>query len=136
MNINEGQTQFLKFLFAGGLAALVNIVSRIGYNELVSFSVAVVLAYLTGMATAFLLNKLFVFEESDNSTPKEMIYFALVNGLAVLQTWVVSMVLYVYVFINLLPNYNAEVSHIIGVIVPVFTSYFGHKYLTFKRAKP
>ncbi len=133
MNINEGQTQFLKFLIAGGLAALVNIVSRIGYNELVSFSVAVVLAYLTGMATAFVLNKLFVFEESDNSTQKEMIYFALVNVFAVLQTWGISMLLYSYVLPDFFPSYYAEISHVVGVLVPVFTSYLGHKYFTFKK---
>ena len=59
--------QFVIFLVTGGLAAAVNFGSRIVYNQWVNFSVAVVLAYLTGMVTAFALARYFVFTESSQS---------------------------------------------------------------------
>ena len=48
-------SQFIRFLFTGGLAALVNFGSRILYNRWMGFSTAVCVAYVTGMITAFLL---------------------------------------------------------------------------------
>jgi putative flippase GtrA len=47
--------QFLIFVATGGFAAMVNFGSRIVYNRWTDFSSAVVLAYLTGMLTAFVL---------------------------------------------------------------------------------
>jgi putative flippase GtrA len=44
--------QFLKFLVAGGIAAIVNLVSRYELNRFTPFEVAVVIAYLLGFATA------------------------------------------------------------------------------------
>ena len=60
MNAEERQ-RFALFLFAGGTAALVNILSRIAFNWLMPYEVAIVVAYLCGMTTAYLLNKHFVF---------------------------------------------------------------------------
>jgi putative flippase GtrA len=124
--------QFMVFLLTGGIAALFNIFSRILYNQWTSYSTAVILAYLTGFITAYILMKLFVFKKSRHSTTKSVFYFTLVNGFALLQTWAISMGLLYY----LLPLLNitwhaAEVAHFIGVIAPVFTSYLGHKYFSF-----
>ena len=47
--------QFVLFLATGGFAALVNFGSRILLSHWLSFSWAVVLAYLAGMGTAFVL---------------------------------------------------------------------------------
>jgi putative flippase GtrA len=127
--------QFVRFLFAGGSAAAVNFLSRILYSEFFTFSVAIVLAYLTGMVTAYLLNRVFVFDRGDHSTGREIVYFCLVNVVAVLQTWLISMGLYFYFLSDKLPQYAEELSHFIGVIIPVFTSFMGHKYLTFKITK-
>lgn len=125
--------EFLLFIVVGGFAALVNFLSRILYSEYVGFSFAIVFAYITGMITAFILNKIFVFEESSNSTGHEIFYFTLVNLAAILQTWLVSMALYHYVLMWLeVERYTMEIAHMAGVLVPVFSSYVGHKYLTFK----
>jgi len=56
--------EFIGFLVTGGIAAVVNFLSRIFYNQYCSFSSAVIFAYLTGMVTAFVLAKIFVFKQS------------------------------------------------------------------------
>lgn len=121
------------FLATGGTAAVVNFGSRIAYNQWVSFSVAIVLAYLTGMVTAFVLARWLVFQQSQQSFGRSALLFAVVNVLAVLQTWLVSMGLVIYALPHMgLTRWVAETAHAVGVVVPVFTSYLGHKHFTFR----
>ena len=124
--------QFLGFLLTGGLAALVNFGSRILYNQWVDFSSAVVLAYLTGMVTAFILARSFVFTQSSQSVQRSAIFFVMVNGVAVLQTWAISMALYYLLPMAGVTRWVPEIAHAVGVVVPVFTSYLGHKRFSFK----
>ena len=127
--------QFVIFLVTGGVAAAVNFGSRIVYNQWVDFSVAVVLAYLTGMVTAFVLARYFVFTESNQSMQRSALWFVVVNIVAVIQTWVISMLLAFYVLPRMgLTQFIAEIAHAVGVVVPVFTSYLGHKRFSFKQA--
>lgn len=125
--------QFLMFLCTGGFAAAVNFCCRIFFNQFMSFSSAIILAYIMGMITAFSLAKLFVFKESRHSSVKSAIYFSLVNLAAVIQTWAVSVLLAYYVLPSIgISSYIEEISHFVGVIVPVFTSFLGHKHLSFR----
>lgn len=125
--------QFLSFLLTGGIAAAVNFTSRIAYNRWVDFPVAVVLAYITGMITAFVLAKLFVFSDSKQGLQRSAMFFCLVNAVAVFQTWAISMLLAYYVLPSLgVTQYVHELSHAVGVVVPVFTSYLGHKRWSFR----
>lgn len=125
--------QFVMFLVTGGTAAAVNFGSRIFYNQWLPFSGAVILAYLTGMVTAFVLAKMFVFRESTQSTQRAVLFFTLVNVVAVLQTWLISMGLAYYLLPALgVTSYAKEIAHAAGVIVPVFTSYVGHKHFSFR----
>jgi putative flippase GtrA len=59
--------------------------------------------------------------------------FALVNLVAVLQTWLVSVglrhILLPLIGITALVDL---IAHGCGVIVPVFTSYLGHKHVSFR----
>ncbi len=127
--------QFVIFLVTGGVAAAVNFGSRILYNQWVNFSVAVVLAYLTGMVTAFVLARHFVFTESNQSMQRSALWFVVVNIVAVMQTWVISMLLAYYVLPRMdLTQFIPEIAHAVGVVVPVFTSYLGHKRFSFKQA--
>jgi putative flippase GtrA len=125
--------QFLLFLFTGGIAAAVNFGSRLVYNQWVDFSVAIVIAYLTGMLTAFVLAKLFVFRQSTQSTRRSAFFFVLVNVVAVAQTWGISMGLVYWVLPAMdIDKWAQEIAHAVGVAVPVFTSYLGHKRWSFK----
>ena len=125
--------QFLVFLLTGGIAAAVNFGSRILYNQWMGFSAAIVLAYITGMVTAFVLARLFVFRDSQRALHHSALYFVLVNGVAVLQTWATSLLLADWLLPALgIRQYVHELAHAAGVVVPVFTSYLGHKHLSFK----
>ena len=126
--------QFLLFLLAGGTAATVNFGSRILYSLWLSFSTAVILAYITGMITAFVLARLFVFKQSGHSMQRSAIYFVLVNLVAVLQTWAISMGLAYYGLPALgVTHWVTEIAHAVGVAIPVFTSYLGHKHWSFRQ---
>ncbi|WP_321840497.1 GtrA family protein [Paraburkholderia bannensis] len=125
--------RFLLFLLTGGFAAAVNWGSRILYNHWMPYSAAIVVAYITGMITAFVLAKMFVFTESQHSTRRSAFFFTLVNLVAVVQTWAVSVGLAYYVFPRLgMTWHDRDIAHLVGVIVPVFTSYIGHKKFSFK----
>ncbi|MES2890085.1 MAG: GtrA family protein, partial [Pseudomonadota bacterium] len=114
--------QFLAFLITGGTAAAVNFGSRIVYDQWLSFAWAVVLAYLTGMVTAFVLARLFVFRESQQAVHRSAGFFVLVNLVAVAQTWLISIGLAYYLLPAMgVTAFVAEIAHAVGVIVPVFT---------------
>ena len=120
-------------MLTGGLAALVNFLSRIFYNQWVSFQWAVILAYVTGMIAAFVLAKAFVFKASAQPLRRSVGFFVLVNLVAVIQTWLVSVGLASYLFPALnFHHHTYELAHAVGVVIPVFTSYLGHKTLSFR----
>lgn len=129
---NAGR-QFLLFVLTGGAAALVNVLSRIGFSLLLRFELAVLAAYAVGMITAYVLARRFVFVRSRQSVRRSFAAFALVNLVAVLQTWLVSIGLRQL----LLPVIGVTalvdlIAHGCGVIVPVFTSFLGHKHVSFR----
>jgi putative flippase GtrA len=126
------RAQFVRFLAVGVIAALVNILSRIALNCVMSYEVAIVVAYVCGMTTAYVLNKLFVFSPSGRALHDEYIRFTIINLFAVAQVWIVSVGLAFYLFPWIGFDWHAEtVAHVIGVAVPVITSYFGHRYFSF-----
>ena len=130
--IGDQRRRFTLFLLAGGIAAGVNILSRIALNWLMTYETAIVAAYLVGMTAAYLLNKAFVFDPSGRSVPGEYLRFGLVNVIAVVQVWVVSVGLARLIFPAIGFTWHPEtVAHLIGVMVPIFTSYLGHKHFTF-----
>lgn len=125
--------QFLFFLLTGGLAAVVNFASRITYDVWFDFSTAIILAYLTGMVTAFILARTFVFTESRTTLRRSVLRFSLVNLAAVAQTWLISMGLAMFALPALgVTRFVPEIAHAVGVMVPAFTSYLGHKYWSFR----
>lgn len=117
----------------GGLAAMVNFFSRIGFSQYFSFSVAVILAFPLGMTTAFILSRRYVFEQGLQSVVKQFYYFSLVNFFAAAQVWLISVGLAEYLLVWLDYHFfREELAHLIGIAVPVFTSYLGHKHLSFR----
>lgn len=125
--------QFLTFLITGGTAAAINFGSRILYSQWVSFSTAVILAYITGMITAFMLARLLVFKDSEQALHRSVVFFVLVNIVAALQTWGISLALAYYVLPAMeVDRFVDEIAHAVGVAVPVFTSYWGHKRWSFR----
>ncbi|MFN7570369.1 MAG: GtrA family protein [Betaproteobacteria bacterium] len=125
--------EFALFLVAGGIAAASNFGSRFAFSLWFSYPVAIVLAYLVGMAVAFVLMRQYVFTGRGKALAPQVLKFALVNAAAVLQTLVVSLLLAHWLLPALGVDRHVEaIAHFVGVAVPVVTSYFGHRWLTFR----
>lgn len=125
--------QIALFLLAGGIAALANIFSRMALSQFMSYVPAIILAYCVGMATAFVLNRFFVFTNSTNRFHEQALWFTIVNLAAVAQTIAISLLLLHWLLPALGIKWHREsIAHIIGVLVPVVTSYVGHKHLSFR----
>lgn len=128
--------QIFKFLVVGGFSALVNILSRAVFGWFVGYFISIVMAFFVALTTAFCLNKFWVFEKSKyKNFWIEYFFFLLVNLFGLLQTIVISYLLKDYLFPMVdFSFHNETVAHAIGVMIPVFTSYLGHKYLSFRKA--
>lgn len=126
--------EFLRFVASGGAAAAANVLSRIGFSTIMPYSAAILLAYLVGMATAYLLMRRFVFSGSGRGRREEVLRFSLVNLLAAAQVWAVSMALSRLVLPALGWTWQAEtVAHAVGVGSTVLTSFVAHRRFTFGR---
>lgn len=124
--------RFVLFLAAGGVAALVNVLSRVALSLAMSYEAAVAVAYLCGMTVAFVLNRAFVFAPSGRAAHQEYVRFAIVNLAAIVQVWIVSVGLARVVLPAIGFAWHAEtVAHVVGVAVPTVTSYLGHKHFSF-----
>jgi len=131
--MREESRRFAMFLIAGGIAAAANYGSRFGFSVWFSYPVAIVLAYLVGMTVAFLLMRQYVFQGGGKPLAPQIVRFAAVNVLAVLQTLVVSLALARLVLPAAgMTGPTEAVAHAVGVAVPVVTSYIGHKLATFR----
>jgi len=134
--------QFAAFLLVGGIAASVNVIARALLDDYVGFQASIVAAYLIGMIAAFVLNKRFVFEASHHAcAAREALYFTLVNLAGVCLVWAITVGLAEVVFPwwsstfpGSAPAYPRLTAHMIGVTSPAVSSYFGHKYLSFRRS--
>jgi len=124
---------FPRFVVAGGVAALANMGSRYLLNFVMPYVPSILVAYLIGMLTAFGLNRGFVFQGAGNALRQQVFWFVAVNIAALAQTLLVSLALSDWLLPMIGWSYRPEtVAHIIGVVIPVFTSYIGHRRLTFR----
>ncbi len=129
--------EFLRFLSTGGLAAIVNLLSRHELNKILSFEIAIVLAYLLGMLTAYVLARHLVFQASGRSIVSELKRFAIVNVLSLVLVWSISVALARHLFPAIGFVWHAEdIAHFVGVAAPAVVSYFGHRAYTFASSDP
>lgn len=123
----------VRFVLAGGAAATVNFLSRIALSAILPYALAIVTAYALGMLTAFLLNRRFVFLAPTRRLHHQVFWFVTVNMFALLQTLVISLALADVVLPRLgISRYAETIAHAIGIAIPIFTSYLGHRRLTFR----
>jgi putative flippase GtrA len=126
------KTEFLRFVLVGGLAAAANWGTGLALAPFMALSIAIVLAYLVGMTVAFVLNRLYVFPASNRPLTEQYARFAMVNAVAFVQVWLVTMGLDKLLFPAIRYTWHAEaVAHAVGVASPIVTSYFGHRRFTF-----
>ena len=127
--------QFLLFVLIGGFAAGVNLLARILFSSVLSFEIAVVVAYPIGMTVAFLLNRNFVFDGKHSGATGQYIRFFIVNIAALVQIWLVSVALLRFIFPLIGFEFHTEIiAHGIALASPILTSYFAHKYFSFRQA--
>lgn len=125
-------TRIVRFLVTGGVAAVVNVASRWLLSVVTIYEVAVAVAYLIGMTTAFVLARLYVFETGTHALHHQYARFALVNLFAFAQVWLISVGLARFIFPAIGLGWHPEtVAHVIGVTSPIVTSYLGHKHFSF-----
>ncbi len=129
--------RFVGFVLVGGVAAIANFASRVALGTVMPYVPSIVLAYCIGMLTAFVLNRMFVFRDAGNQIHHQAMWFVIVNLAAVGQTLLVSVLLARWVFPSIGMTFHPEsVAHAVGVVVPVFSSYIGHRRLTFRSKTP
>jgi putative flippase GtrA len=128
---------FVKFLAAGGIAAAINVGSRILFSLVMSFELAVVCAFFCGMTTGFILNRLYVFQAEGRGPALEQgARFALVNLVALVQVWIISVGLARLAFPWIGMAWHAEtIANGIAVASPIMTSYLAHKHFSFARPR-
>lgn len=128
---------FAKFLVAGGIAAGVNFASRLILQPLLDFGWAVVVAYLIGFATAFALNRIFVFPKSGKPMRVEIAWFLLFNLIAFPVVVVSAILLRDHLFRHFLPASVAEtLAHGCSILIPVFFNFAAHRLVTFRSRRP
>lgn len=127
--------EFLKFVGLGALAAGANYFSRFGFDLFMPFEAAVVAAYVLGMVIAFYLFQRYVFGDAGDGQMRQASRFVAVNLVGIVVAVAVSS-LFARIILpaigwTLLPY---AVAHAAGVAAPTITSYFGHKFFTYKGA--
>ncbi len=71
--------EVIAFLFAGGSAAAINWLARIGLSLVLPLALAVLLAYAIGMAVGFVLYRHWVFRANSSAAGGQLVRFIGVN---------------------------------------------------------
>ena len=131
MALADHARQFPLFLVSGGVAAGCNWGSRFFFSMFMPFEAAVAVAYLIGMAVAFVLMRK-VFAGGGRPAAPQAGRFALVNAAEFAQTWIVSVAMVRWILPALGVDEHVEaIGHFVGVATPAISSYFGHRWFTF-----
>ena len=127
------KNQLLRFLIYGGLAACANFGSRFIFSIWLPFGYAVVLSFFVGLSVGFLLMRGYVFTANKDHIFEQGIKYLAVNLVALALTLGVSLFCATY-FLPLIgaKDHAEAIGHGIGVIAPMITSYFGHRWFTFR----
>ena len=127
--------QFILFFFIAGVAALINIVFRFIFSNVLNmeFNIAVSISYILGMLFNYTVNKQVNFRSSNRHIIREVYSFFIVSIFGLILVNLFSAVL-LNLFTSITTNlkYTETYSHILAVGFVGIYSFFAHKYLTFK----
>jgi putative flippase GtrA len=125
--------QFGKFLLVGGLAAFLQWASRFVFDIWMDFSLAVLAAYAVGLSSAYVLNAIFVFPDSQKSRRAEIAWFAGVNLAALPVVWGISMLFGAVLLPHVMGRELAKaLGNAVGILSPVAINFLLHKRFTFQ----
>jgi putative flippase GtrA len=124
--------QFIKFVFVSGCSAIFNLIFRYIFNFWVNYSFSIFFAYIISTTIAFIFDKIFVFNKAKQHIRKQIFFFILVNLCGLALTLIISN-LFVFLFEKIgFYYFMHEIAHFMGLGSTSFTSYFGHKYFSFR----
>lgn len=124
--------QFIEFAAAGGFAAFVNWLSRIAFSFWVPFSWAIVFAYIVGMATAFTLNRVFIFKNSEKTAIDQAKGFIFMNLLSFPIVWFSAIKINGGLIAFGFHSYTEAIAHAIAVTLPTITTFLFYKICAFR----
>ncbi len=123
--------QALRFLFAGGLAALINWLARFPIGMLVSFEAAVALAQIVGWGCGFVLYRAFVFSSNDTPLMTQIGRFLAVNMASGVLTLAIAS-LAMHGLVHLIdPSFAQALAHGGAIGLGAVMNFFGHARITF-----
>ncbi len=124
--------QFIKFFTVGVSAALIHWLSRIILNLYFTFNISVLLAYFFGIGSAYVLNRIFVFPNSQKPIHEQIYKFLLINILFLPVVWFFSVFIY-SLFLNFsISFYPAAIAHGIAVSLPMLLTFILYKFFAFE----
>jgi putative flippase GtrA len=123
--------QFLLFVLVGVTAAFMNWAARLVFNIWVSFPLAVLLAYGFGMASAFELNRRFVFPASPRPLRKQARVFILTNLAFLPVVWGASIYLRSILSDFGVMKYAEGIAHGLALTIPVLITFLVYKFIAF-----
>ena len=122
----------LRFLFCGGLAALVNWLVRFPLSLFLPFWAAVIGALAIGMVFGFYLYRRLVWPQSNQPLLRTLARFILVNLVNALAILIISTALLSLLKVFAMPEQLAQASaHAIGIAAGAVLNYLGHSRFTF-----
>lgn len=123
--------QFLLFLGVGTSAAVLNWLTRLVLDNWISFPVAVLLAYVVGMTTAFELNRRFVFPSSPRPVLKQAKVFILINLAFLPVVWGASILFKTLLDEAGIMSFTEGVAHGLALTLPVLITFLIYKFIAF-----
>ena len=125
--------EVFRFLLVGCIAAFANISSRIIFSRFFSYKLSIIFSFLIGLSTGFIFMRNYVFVFKKNLIYLQIQRFILINLLNLIQTFFISLGLNYLLSLIINKEKLVElIAHVVGVLFPGITSYFAHKYFTFK----
>ena len=127
----------VRFLLAGGLAALVSWLSRFALSWLMPYGLAVLGASCISMAFGFALYRAWVFRDFGRGGLRQVPDFVLVNGVTTILVALVALAGRALLIRLGAPCGPAEaVAHAAGIAAGAVGNYFGHAAITFRTRRP
>lgn len=126
--------KIFRFLICGTAAAAVNWFAGLYLVTFMPFSTAILLAYAIGMATGFILYRIYVFKSREGPVVIQVLIFLGVNLVAAAQVWAVTLFLAYTIFppLGLSAEIGNPLAHLIAIAIGAVLNYIGHSTLTFR----
>lgn len=125
--------QFLRFIIVGVTAVVANWLSRYAFGWVMSFSLAVFCAYFVGMATAFVLNAIYVFPTSARPRHLQARDFVAINIAFLPVVWGLSIAFNVGLLrLGLEEAYSEPLAHALALGMPMLINFLLYKFVAFR----